>query len=201
MVRRPVIPALLDTAERLFCRHGVHGVGIDAILAGSGRSSRSLYQHFGSKEGLAVAALKRRDAAWLAWFKAAAGAARDPEHQLLAMFDALEMWFRQPDFEGCAFIKVAGEFPDREHALRRVAADHKRALLDFIAETAKAAGFVAYARLARELFLLIDGAIVAALVLSQPAAARSAKRAAATLIAAHRRDYARGAAAAALTPP
>jgi AcrR family transcriptional regulator len=189
MPRRTVAPALLDTAERLIARHGVSGVGVDAILAGSGRSSRSLYQHFGSKEGLAVAALKRRDVTWLDWLKDAARGPPDPERQLLAMFDALETWFRQPDFHGCPFIKVAGEFPEQDNPLRRVAADHKRALLDLIAATAKTAGFVAHARLARELFLLFEGAIVAALVLNEPAAARTARRAAATLIAAHRRDY------------
>jgi AcrR family transcriptional regulator len=190
MTKPAVATALLDTAERLIYQHGVHGVGVDAILAESGRSSRSLYQHFGSKEGLAVAALKRRDATWLAWFKTTAMAAPDPEQQLLAMFDALDEWFRRPDFHGCAFINVAGAFPHRDHPLRRVAADHKRALLAFVAERAKDAGFVAHARLARELFLLIEGAIAAALVLSEPSAARTARRTAAMLIAAHRRDYA-----------
>jgi AcrR family transcriptional regulator len=189
MPKQPVASALLDTAERLIGQHGVHGVGIDAILAESGRSSRSLYQHFGSKEGLAVAALKRRDQAWLAWLAAASGAP-DPERQLLALFDTLDEWFRRSDFRGCPFTTVAGEFPHPGHPLRRVAADHKRALLAFVAERTKAAGFVAHARLARELFLLIEGAIAAALVLSEPAAARTAKRTAATLIAAHRRDYA-----------
>jgi AcrR family transcriptional regulator len=189
MPKRSAVPSLLDAAERLIYRHGVHGVGIDAILAESGRSSRSLYQHFGSKEGLAVAALKQSGAAWLARFKAAAIVEPDPERRLLSMFDVLDAWFREPDFHGCALINVAGEFPDEDHPLRRIAADHKRALLAFIAETTQAAGFVAHARLARELLLLIEGAIVAALVLSQPAAARTAKRAAATLITAHRRDY------------
>jgi AcrR family transcriptional regulator len=189
MPRRPVAPALIDAAERLFCRHGVHGVGIDAVLTESGRSSRSLYQHFGSKERLATAAMKQRDAAWIAWLKGTVAAEPDPERRLLAIFDALGTWFRQPDFRGCPFVTVAGEFPEIHHPLRQIAADHKRALLSFIAETAKAARFVAHARLARELFLLIDGAIAAALVLDEPAAARTAKRAAATLIAAHRRDY------------
>jgi AcrR family transcriptional regulator len=190
MPRRAVAPALLDTAERLFYRHGVHSVGIDAILGESGRSSRSLYQHFGSKEGLAIAVLKRHDASWLAWFKAETLAEAQPERRLLAMFDALERWFRKPDFHGCAFSNVAGEFPEPSHPLRRIAADHKRALLDFIKEAARDAGFVAHARLARELFLLIEGAIVAALVLGESAAAGTAKRAAAALISAHRRDYA-----------
>jgi AcrR family transcriptional regulator len=190
MPKPPAAPALLDTAERLIVQHGVHGVGVDAILAESGRSSRSLYQHFGSKEGLAIAALKRRDAAWRAWLATTAGAAPDPERQLLALFDALDEWFHGPDFHGCPFVNVAGAFPQADHPLRRVAADHKRDLLAFIAERTRAAGFVAHARLARELYLLVEGAIGAALVLNEPAAARTAKRAAATLIAAHRRDYA-----------
>lgn len=189
MPRHDVVPALLDAAERLFDRHGLHGVGIDAILAEAGRSSRSLYQHFGSKEGLALAVLERRDAAWLAWLKTATRSEPDPERRLLAMFDALDGWFRKPDFHGCPFVGVAGEFPDPDHPLRRAAAGHKRAVLDFIKETAKAAGFVAHARLARELFLLIEGAIAAALVLGEPAAAATAKRAAAALMDAHRRHY------------
>lgn len=190
MPKPSAAPALRDTAERLIVQHGVHGVGVDAILAESGRSSRSLYQHFGSKEGLAIAVLKRRDVAWRAWLATTASAAPGPERQLLALFDALDGWFRRPDFHGCPFINVAGSFPQADHPLRRVAADHKRALLAFLAERTKAAGFVAHARLARELYLLLEGAIGAALVLNEPAAARTAKRAAATLIAAHRRDYA-----------
>lgn len=187
MARQPVASALLDTAERLFQLHGIHGVGIDAILAASGRSSRSLYQHFGSKEGLALAVLKRRDAAFLAWLKAAASAEPEPQRKLLALFDGLETWFRQPDFRGCPFVHAAGAFPAPDHPLRRAAADHKRALLALIRELVAGTGIVAPARLARELFLLIEGATAAALVLSEPGAAATAKRAAAALIEAQRR--------------
>lgn len=190
MSKPAIRDVLMDVAEQLIGRHGVHGAGVDAILAGSGRSSRSLYQHFGSKEGLALAALKRRDARRIAELRAAVAGESDPEHRLLAIFAALETWFRQSGFHGCPFITIAGETPDPDHPLRRAAADHKRALLGLIAETAKAAGFIAHARLARELFLLVEGATVAALVSGEPAAARTAKRAAAALIAAHRRDEA-----------
>ncbi len=187
MMRQAVVPALLDAAERLFGLHGIHGAGIDAILAASGKSSRSLYQHFGSKEGLARAVLKRRDAALLAMLGSAAAAAPEPEGKLLALFDALETWFRQPDFRGCPFVHAAGAFPDPGHPLRRAAADHKRAMLALLRELVAQAGFVAPVRLARELYLLIEGATAAALVLGEPGAAATAKRAAATLIEMHRR--------------
>jgi AcrR family transcriptional regulator len=44
MPKQPITTALLDSAERLIYRHGVHGVGIDAILAESpaGRAAASI---------------------------------------------------------------------------------------------------------------------------------------------------------------
>lgn len=187
MARRKPGRTLVDVAERLFRRTGIHGVGIDAILAESGCSSRSLYQHFGSKDGLAAAALQQHGTAWLAWLAAETQArAAEPADRLLAIFDALETSFRAPDFYGCLFAKVAGEFPESDHALRRIAADHKRALLAFLKDLAAAAGFAAPARLARELLLLIEGAMATALILREPAAAATARRAAAALIEARR---------------
>jgi AcrR family transcriptional regulator len=188
MPRRAVAAALLDTAQRLFEQRGIHAVGIDAILAGSGKSSRSLYQHFGSKEGLAAAALERRSAALAEHLTG--GDAAPPAARLLALFDRLDHWLRQPAFRGCIFMKAAGEFADAAHPLRVIAAGHKRAILAWLKQTAREAGFPSHARLARELFLLVEGAIAAATVLDEPAAAATAKRAAAALIDAHRRNYA-----------
>ena len=54
-------------------------------------------------------------------------------------------------------------------------------------DTVDAGRFEEAEDLARALFLLVEGAIVTALVLSAPAAARHAKRTAKRLIATHRR--------------
>lgn len=187
MPRTDVRRQILDAAAKLFYRHGVNGVGIDAILAEARASSRSLYQHFGSRDGLALAYLRRRDAEWLEWFAGAVNkTGGGPEARLLAIFDVLEEWFRRPEFRGCAFINVAGEVADAEHPMRRVAARHKRALFGFIYDLAREGAFDDPDSMAREIFLLVEGAIVVALVLSAPEAARNARNAAATLIAARR---------------
>ncbi len=188
MSRTDVRRQILDAAARLFYRHGVNGVGIDAILAEARASSRSLYQHFRSRDGLALAFLEKRDGDWMAWFTGAVnGAGADAEARLLAVFDALDEWFRRPEFRGCAFINVAGEVADAGHPLRRVAARHKHALLDFIRAIAGEGAFAEPETLAREIFLLVEGAIVSALVLAAPEAAKAAQNAAATLIAARRK--------------
>ena len=55
---------LIDTALELFNRDGYRATGIDKILAESGVAKMTLYNHFGSKDELIVAALERRDARW-----------------------------------------------------------------------------------------------------------------------------------------
>lgn len=188
MVARTALPAVVDAAERLFSRHGVHGVGIDAVIAAAGVSSRTVYKHFRSKEELALAALAQHDRAWLAWFKAAVrAAARDPEGRMLALFDALAEWFRRGDFHGCTFVNAAGAFPDPDHAIRRLGHRHKRALYALILSLAYRSRRPDCEALARGLFLLVEGAIAAALVLDDPSAASEAKRAAVRLLATHAR--------------
>src|SRR5260370_38714534 len=48
---------LLSSARELTYRNGV-GVGVDAILEDAGVARRSLYQHFGGKDGLIAQTLR-----------------------------------------------------------------------------------------------------------------------------------------------
>lgn len=71
-------------------------------------------------------------------------ASADPEARLPAMFDALDSWFRgkafkDPGFSGWAFINAAGEFADHDHPARRVAAEHKRRIVDYLEKTCRKA--------------------------------------------------------------
>lgn len=173
---------LLEAAERLIYRDGIHGTGVDTILGEAAVARMSLYNQFGNKEGLVLAALDRRDRRWMAWYEARVTAlAPAGIGRVLALFDALDEWFRQPDFHGCAFINAAGELADPAHEVRHLAARHKQALARLVAATAGEAGI---AGLDRALFLLIEGAIVAAMVEGRPDAAQDARAVAARLAAA-----------------
>ena len=116
---------LVQTALRLFMSDGFHATGIDAILAEAGCAKMTLYNHFKSKNELIVAALERRDHAWREWFQEAVERrASSPRDRMLAIFVALEEWYRQ-DFRGCAFINASAEYPRRNHPIHRAAARHK----------------------------------------------------------------------------
>ncbi len=175
---------LVEAALRLFDRHGFHGVGIDRILAEAGVAKMTLYHHFASKDALVLAALERRDRDFRAAFLAAMGADGDaPRARLLAMFDALEAWIRDPAFHGSLFDKAAGEFPEPDHAARRAALAHKSWLFAEVRRGAALCGAADPPKLAAELFLLMEGAVTAAAATWDRSAARRARAAAETLLA------------------
>jgi AcrR family transcriptional regulator len=164
---------LLDAAERLIYRDGINGTGVDTILAEASVARMSLYNQFGNKDGLVLAALERRDRRWMAWYEARVTAlAPAGQGRVPALFEALDEWFRQPDFHGCAFINAAGELADPAHEVRHLAAGHKLALARFVSQVADAAG---QGTMTRALVLLIEGAIVTAMIEGRPDAARDAR--------------------------
>ncbi len=174
---------LMDAAERLFCEYGYHATGIDRILAEAGTAKMTLYNHFPSKDELILAVLRRRSERQRDWLLGdIAGRADDPRGQLLAVFDALDDWFHNPDFHGCAFVNAAAEFGAAEDAVHQAAAEHKHMMGALLRDLAERAGANEPARLAEDLMLLIEGAISLAHVAGRKSAARRAKRAAALLI-------------------
>jgi AcrR family transcriptional regulator len=178
---------LVDTALALFTEGGYHAVGIDTVLARAGVAKMTLYNHFASKEDLIVAALARKaeqSAAGVETVLAEAG--EDPEARVLALFDWLEAWFRSPDFRGCIFIKAAGEYPNSDDKPYRAAQAFKQARLDLLVGLCRGLKVRRPDALARQLALLMEGAMVLAFIQTRPEAARDAKAAAATLIAAAR---------------
>ncbi|NNL55187.1 MAG: helix-turn-helix transcriptional regulator, partial [Woeseia sp.] len=66
-ISRPPVNArerILQAAYKLFSKRGIGNVGIDAIVLESGCAKSSLYNNFASKEALALAFLRDREAAW-----------------------------------------------------------------------------------------------------------------------------------------
>jgi len=43
-------------------------------------------------------------------------------------------------YGACAFVKAAGEFNDPNHPVHRACAEHKRMIIDYLADLAAAAG-------------------------------------------------------------
>ncbi|PRY40575.1 TetR/AcrR family transcriptional regulator [Umezawaea tangerina] len=173
---------LLDTAEDLFYARGVQSVGMDEIRGGSGVSLKRLYALYPAKEQLVEAYLGRRDLRWRGSLAAFVAAVDNPRDRVLAVFDWLGDWFREPGFRGCAWVNGYGELGATSAVVARLAREHKRAFAGQLAELVSAAGLPD--ALAPQLFLLAEGAMVSAAVLDDPGQADHARAAAAALVAA-----------------
>lgn len=175
---------LVQTALALFSRHGYHATGIDRILAESGVAKMTLYKHFRSKDDLILAALRHRDEQFRRWFQTEVEArAAHPQERLLAVFDVLEAWFHEPDFNGCCFINATAEYGRQDDPVHLAAAEHKARLTEYLHVLAEAANAAVPAEVARQLMLLVNGAVVSAHVSGDAAPARTARTLAETILA------------------
>lgn len=179
----PAKDALLEAACQLFYTQGIRGTSVEAILERAGVARQSLYQHFESKDGLVAAFLHVRDERWCGWMNDfAEKASDDPLERVYALYDFLDDWFAQPDFSGCAFINTAAEYSNPEHPFHVLAARHKARVLTDIERLCRAAALPDPKGLARQLALLMEGAIVTEQVTPGSNAAAAAKGIARILI-------------------
>ena len=173
---------LLSAATHLFCKNGINATGIDAIIGEAGTAKTTLYKLFGSKTNLVHAVLESEGRQWREWFIGAIElGGGDPQTKLSRIFPALRSWFGEERFYGCPFINAVGEHDKDQKQFRSIALKHKKVVLAHIGKLAAQMGAADPEVLAHQLALLIDGAIVAAMVSRDPAVADTAGLAAASL--------------------
>jgi AcrR family transcriptional regulator len=148
------------SACELFQKHGIRGIGVEAIAEAAGTNKMTLYRQFGSKDDLVVACLHK--------------IASEPE----AIWDELEAEHpgdklaqlrgfvrRAADCvlagsQSCDMANAAFELSEIGHPARRVVEDFKVAQRNRLAKLCKEAGIVQAELLADTLSLLIEGARV-----------------------------------------
>jgi AcrR family transcriptional regulator len=173
---------LLSAATHLFCKNGINATGIDAIIEQAGTAKTTLYKLFGSKTNLVHAVLESEGRRWREWFIGAIEqGGGEPQEKLSRIFPALKSWFGEDRFYGCPFINAVGEHDKDQKQFRSIAMKHKKVVLAHIGKLAAEMGAAEPEVLAHQLALLIDGAIVAAMVSRDPGVADTAGLAAASL--------------------
>lgn len=173
---------ILTTAEQLIYQNGIHATGMDLLVKTSGVARKSIYRYFATKDDVAAAALKERDERWMCWFRTESDKGDTPQARIVNMFTVLRSWFESEGFRGCAFINTAGEVGDPTDPVRQIAKLHKQKLLDYTRELTGQLNIEHPEVLARQLFILIEGAITMSYVMGDSSAADSAKEVAIRLL-------------------
>lgn len=173
---------ILATAEQLIYENGIHATGMDLLVKTSGVARKSIYHHFANKDEVAAAALNARDIRWMEWFRSECDKAATPQERILNMFTVLKGWFESEGYRGCAFINTAGEVGDSADPVRQIARLHKQKILDYALELTGQLNIEHASTLARQLLLLIEGAITLSRVMGDYRAADDARNIAQLLL-------------------
>jgi AcrR family transcriptional regulator len=146
-------------AAQLFHEHGIGATGVDALSKAAGISKRTLYERFGSKDGLIAAAFDVLDEPVFERITCdAERLSSDPREQLRQLFVSLEGETRQPEYRGCPFMNAATELADPTHPAHDVIRRHKHRLRRWIRDRAREAGAANPELLSRQLMIIVDGA-------------------------------------------
>ncbi len=151
---------IVTSAQDLFHRHGIRGVGVDAIAEAAGTNKMTLYRHFGSKDDLIIECLnykgKKSDEIWAEIEAASPG---DPVSQLYNFIHKAATFIAE-DQRGCDLANAAVELTEDGHPALRVIEEFKVRQRDRLAGLCRAAGASQPDLLADALFLLMEGARV-----------------------------------------
>ena len=176
---------ILEVSADLLYRSGIQQVSMDDVAAAAGVTKATLYKHFESKDKLVSACLTEVDRKHFDWFvDQAAKRTGGSASGLQAIFLVLDQWFNSSAFKGCAFINAAIQLPNQLHPAYLAVLNHKQRTREWLLSLALAEGFdgPTARRLSSYLMILMEGAIITALVQNDLDAGRQAGEAAAILV-------------------
>jgi len=156
---------ILEVASKLFYEQGYQATGINQIIREANVAKASFYDHFGSKEELALKYLIASQGKLFAQTKAFVDKIQGPRERLLGLFDFLAIWLEETDFRGCGSLNILPEFADRNSDIRRQIVEFKSILKGYIRELVEAAAENERTEqeteiLANTAFVLYEGATV-----------------------------------------
>ena len=154
---------IIETASTLFYRNGYNSTGINEIIAEAGIAKATLYNHFKSKEDICLAYLEFMNVTFIKDIKSFCERKPKGEQRVLALFDFLDVFFLQKDFNGCWCIKTVSEIPKDNERIRREIQNQKTNFIalisNLIADNLELKNNKSLDSYARQIYLLYESAV------------------------------------------
>lgn len=154
---------IVVTASDLFYNQGFNQTGINQIIAEAGVAKASMYQHFRSKEDIAVAYLIARHSMWMGKLNDSVSIQKTSKGKVIGCFDYLMEWLNDVNFRGCGWQNIITDLPKDHDKIRDQAILHKNDLRKWIRLLLKDEGTYTETQaeeLGDEVLILIEGAII-----------------------------------------
>ena len=160
IIKVPPRERILKAADELFERHGIRGVGVEAIASAADTNKMTLYRHFASKDELVAAWLQRVVDDWNVYWDdlETTTDAASPESQLDLFLQGFGDAFERFASRGCPMLNSLAELKEQDHPARRVLDDYKASNRKRLIKFFKKIGVSEPTQAAEEFQLLVDGA-------------------------------------------
>lgn len=161
MKQTPKRAEIIETAYQSFYQNGFHTTGVDAVMADSGISKRTIYKYFRSKEELIAAVIAHYDAQIFDHLpEELSRRNKDPKKQILSLFDLKTEEFEKGDYNGCIAINAKVEFDGLDDTIETACSGFYVKLEAYVAELCADAQLKSPKALARQIVILFAGSVV-----------------------------------------
>lgn len=154
---------IIEAASNLFYFQGYNQTGINQIIDEAGVAKASMYQHFRSKEDIAVAYLKARHIMWMGKLNKCVNERNHEISKVLGCFDYLTEWLSEVNFRGCGWQNIISDLPENQTKIMDQAVFHKNEFRDWIQNLIKHENKYnneQAEQIGDEILILIEGAII-----------------------------------------
>lgn len=122
---------ILKTASYLFHKQGYNSTGINQIIEEADIAKATLYQHYKSKEELAIAYLTSRHTDWMKQLNEFIKKGKNTKEKLLLSFDFIVYMNEKENYQGCCFLNMLTEIQPENKNIYNVIINHKKNLISF----------------------------------------------------------------------
>jgi AcrR family transcriptional regulator len=154
---------IIETASDLFYNQGYNQTGINQIIDEAGVAKASMYQHFRSKEDIAVAYLIARHTMWMGKLEERISREKSPRDKVIGVFDYLMEWLTAVNFRGCGWQNIITDLPVESNKIRSQAIFHKNELRSWLQDQLEASEELTGKKakdLGDQVMVLVEGAII-----------------------------------------
>ena len=142
----------------MFYNEGYNQTGINQIIEEAGVAKASMYQHFRSKEDIAVAYLQERHINWMRDLKTFVSDETTNTGKVIKSFDYLQAWLSEVDYRGCGFQNIICDLPKDHQKIKDQVVLHKNEVKELVLSLLQEV--INPDELCNELLVLLEGAII-----------------------------------------
>jgi AcrR family transcriptional regulator len=172
--REEMIQYAFDT----FYKNGFHATGVDTVMEGTGISKRTLYKHFGSKEGLILATIDYYKNFMRELIVNYINQETNPIEKVLRIFDFLIERVEAGYSNGCFVMNAKTEYLNKASDIETSCDNYTAGLQNLLEVTLEDTNLPNTKELVVQIMILFEGAIIRSKVTRNADTVRIAKDAA-----------------------